>query len=215
MVTTRGLNVMGTTVPGNKGKQYPPEILTTDEVAAIIGLCGTRSPTGARNRALLLLLYRSGLRISEALSIRPSDLNVKEHSIRVLDGKGHKATTRGFHPSAEDALARWGDMRKRYGFKPGTPLFCTLDGGPVSPQYVRNLLHRLGARAGIEKRIHPHGLRHTYAVELEARRPVGQPDFQAPGPFVHCGHGQVPGSPVSNADAIAALEAVELPELGL
>ena len=48
-----------------------------------------------------------------------------------------------------------------------TRLFCTLDGAPVSDDYVRGLLRRLGAKAGIDKRVHPHGLRHTFAVELE------------------------------------------------
>jgi integrase/recombinase XerD len=46
-------------------------------------------------------------------------------------------------------------------------LFCTLDGEPVDPRYVRAMLQRAARRAGIEKRVHPHGLRHTHAKELE------------------------------------------------
>jgi len=45
-------------------------------------------------------------------------------------------------------------------------VFCTLAGGPVRADYVRNMLRRLAGRAGVEKRVHPHGFRHTYAVEL-------------------------------------------------
>lgn len=150
----------------NSGRRFPPEVLTTAEAGALIGACSPRSPTGIRNRALIWMLYRSGLRISEALALRPSDVDLSRHSARILHGKGDKATTRGFHPSADDALARWADTRKALGIKAG-PLFCTLDGGALRAAYVRNLLHRLGGQAGIDKRVHPHGLRHTYAAELE------------------------------------------------
>jgi len=150
----------------NAGRRFPPEVLTTTEVGALIGACSHRSPTGIRNRAIIWLLYRSGLRISEALALRPADVDIARHSARILHGKGDKATTRGFHPSADDALARWLDTRKALGLK-GGPLFCTLDGGPLRAAYVRNLLHRLAGQAGIDKRVHPHGLRHTYAAELE------------------------------------------------
>jgi hypothetical protein len=73
----------------------PAEVLTPAEVAAIIGQCSASSRTGIRNPALLTLLYRSGLRVSEALALKPSDINLAPHSVRVLNGKGGKATTRG------------------------------------------------------------------------------------------------------------------------
>ena len=149
----------------NSGARYPAEVLTPDEVAALIAQCSTRGRTGIRNRALLTMLYRSGLRISEALALKVSDVNMDRHSCRVLHGKGDKATTRFFHPSATDALARWMDTRKAMGIH-GGPLFCTLAGGPVHEQQVRNLVKRLALKAGIDKRVHPHGLRHTFADEL-------------------------------------------------
>jgi hypothetical protein len=77
-----------------------------------------------------------------ALALKPSDVSLAAHSVRVLNGKGSKATTRGFHPSADDTLARWLDTRKALGLRNG-PLFCTLAGRPLHPQYVRNLLGRL------------------------------------------------------------------------
>ena len=96
-----------------------------------------------------------------------------KHTVRLLDTKAGKPQTRGFHPSADDALARWIDTRRelaaRNGWRNGK-LFCTLDGEPVSDDYVRVLLRRLAAKAGIDKRVHPHGLRHTFAVELRGRR---------------------------------------------
>jgi site-specific recombinase XerD len=197
--------------PPNKGRKYPAEVLTADEVAAVIGQCSPKAPTGIRNRALLTLLYRSGLRVSEALALRASDVNLTAHTVRVLHGKGGRATTRGFHPSATDALARWLDIRRQLGGR--GPLFCTLAGGPLSGQYVRNLLHRLGGRAGIDKRVHPHGLRHSFAWELEqAGTPVSVISALL-------GHSSIAVTArylvhLSNHQAISALEAVELPGLG-
>jgi integrase/recombinase XerD len=148
-----------------KGQTYKPEPLTAAEVRALLGQCSRRAPTGIRNRALIMLLYRSGLRISEALALKPSGVDLDAHSARVLHGKGDKATVRPLHPSADDAIMRWLDRRATLGL-PNGPLFCTLDGGPLSDRYVRDMLKRLGAKAGIDKRVHPHGLRHTYANEL-------------------------------------------------
>jgi integrase/recombinase XerD len=197
--------------PGNKGRRFPPEPLTPDEVAAIIGECSPRSRTGIRNRALLVALYRSGLRISEALALRPADVDLKRHTFRVLHRKGDKATVRGFHPSADDALARWMDARKGLGPLNG-PLFCTLDGGALSDRYVRNLLHRLADRVGVEKRVHPHGLRHTFADELRA---AGMEVLKI---SKLLGHSSIAVTNryldhLTNDQAVAALEAVDLPEL--
>ena len=197
--------------PPNKGRKYPAEVLTAGEVAAVIGRCSPKAPTGIRNRALLMLLYRSGLRVSEALALRPADVNLTAHTVRVLHGKGDKATTRGFHPSATDALARWLDARRQLGGR--GPLFCTLQGGPLSGQYVRNLLHRLGGRAGIDKRVHPHGLRHTFAWELEQ---AGVPVTVI---SALLGHSSVAVTArylnhLSNHQAVTALAAAELPGLG-
>jgi site-specific recombinase XerD len=184
------------TPPGHPSPYFedtlPAELLTPGEIAAIIRGCSSRSHSGIRNRALLTLLYRSGIRISEALGaparpvrhfrahdgtvriqaarpaippLRLADVDQGERTIRVLHGKGNKATTRHYHESADDTLARWIDTRKAMGLR-GGPLFCTLGGDPLQAQYVRGLLKRLAAEAGIDKRVHPHGFRHTFAVEL-------------------------------------------------
>ena len=161
----------------NKGEKYPAEVLTPGELAALIAQCSRRAPTGIRNRAMIMLLSRSGLRVSEMLGdptsgrkkspMRAASVDFGSHSIRVLDPKSGHPQTRGFHPSVDDALLRWVETRKQLGLaKNGAPLFCTLDGEPVSRQYMTQMLKRLAARAGIDKRVHPHGLRHTFAVQL-------------------------------------------------
>jgi len=65
-------------------------------------------------------------------------------------------------------VSQWVDRRKALGLNGRQVLICTLKGGPVHPTYVRVLLRRLAEKAGIEKRVHPHGLRHTHAAELAA-----------------------------------------------
>ncbi len=152
----------------NKGKRLPPEPLTPEEVTRLLRAPSTRAPTGVRNRALLVVLYRAGLRISEALALRPKDLDRARGTLRVLHGKGDKSRTVGMDPDAFAALERWLDRRAFLGVKGSAPIFCTLAGEQVSTAYVRAMLPRLRKRAGIEKRVHAHGLRHTLASELRA-----------------------------------------------
>ena len=77
----------------NKGKKFPPDPLTPHEAQAIIYAC-PQNKTGIRNRALLTLMYRSGLRVGEALSLRPSSIDFTTHSIRLLYTKNGQAQTR-------------------------------------------------------------------------------------------------------------------------
>jgi site-specific recombinase XerD len=84
----------------------------------------------------------------------------------VLHGKGDRRRTVGVDPGAQAIVSRWIDRRKRLRPPRSAPLFCTLDGNRLHPSYVRTLLPRLAGKAGVEKRVHPHGLRHTMAFEL-------------------------------------------------
>ena len=155
-------------IPSNKGKRLPPEVLTREEVNALIGACSKRAPTGIRNRALLAVLYRGQLRIGEALALKPKDLDRTAGTVRVLHGKGDKSRTVGLDEGAWALLELWLQCRQKIGLAARHPLFCTLKGEPLLPSYCRSLLARLARKAGIEKRVHPHGLRHTGAAELRA-----------------------------------------------
>lgn len=159
--------------PANKGQTYPAEILTPDEVSALFRACSGRAPTGIRNRALLTVLYRSGLRISEALALYPKDVDRAAGTLRVLHGKGNRARTVGMDAASFSAIERWLDRRKELGLKARSPLFCTLRGQRIQTSYIRHLMKRLAEKAGIEKRVHAHGLRHTLAAELaQERKPM-------------------------------------------
>jgi len=149
-------------------RRLPPEILTDDEVCAMMRACGRYAPTGVRNRALIAMLYRTGLRINEALHLYPKDLNLADGSVRVLNGKGGKSRTVGLDPGATAIIERWLDARSRLGLGGRCPIFCTLRGEPMADAYIRVMLKRLAARAGIDKRVHAHGLRHTHAAQLRA-----------------------------------------------
>lgn len=132
----------------------------------MIAACSNRAPTGIRNRALLVVLYRGGLRVSEALALKPKDVDAAAGTITVLHGKGDRRRTVGLDPGAFAVVARWLERRGALGITGRQPLFCTLEGKRLQSSYVRTLLPRLAAKAGVDKRVHPHGLRHTHAAEL-------------------------------------------------
>src|SRR5437764_96559 len=123
----------------NKGRTFKPEPLTTDEMNRLIAACGRRCPTGLRNRALIVMLWRAGLRVSEALALMPKDIDHAAGSIAILHGKGDKARTVGIDQQALAVLARWLDERAKLGINGRQPVFCTLDGQPVAAAYVRAL----------------------------------------------------------------------------
>ncbi len=151
--------------PGhNAGRKLPAEPLSGAEVDALLAAFN-KGPTGRRNAALVALLYRGGLRIGEALALRPSDLDDATGTVRVRHGKGDKARTVGLDPGAFAVVARWLDARRKLGLRNGQ-LLCTPRGAPWSPQAAREALYRAARKAGLEKRVHPHGLRHSHAAEL-------------------------------------------------
>jgi len=147
-------------------RRRPPEVLNEAEAIALLKACSTRAPTGVRNRALIAVLWRCGLRISEALSLELRDVDLQAGTVRVRHGKGDRSRTVGLNEQTTALLARWLDRRKKIGPGARAPIFCTLQGGRLDSSYVRRLLPRLAAKAGIDRRVHAHGLRHTYASEL-------------------------------------------------
>ena len=120
--------------PRKARAEQPAQVLTPAEIQALMARAlGSTAPseqaaTGIRNKALIMMLYRSGLRISEALSIRPGDIDHEARSIRVLKTKSGQPQTRYYHRTAEDALARWLDVRKGLGINGRAEAFCTTSG---------------------------------------------------------------------------------------
>jgi len=147
-------------------RRRPPEVLSEAEAIALLKACSTRAPTGVRNRALIAVLWRCGLRISEALSLELRDVDLEAGTVRVRHGKGDRSRTVGIDEQTAALLARWLDRRRQLSPGARAPIFCTLAGRRLDTSYVRRLLPRLARKAGIDRRVHAHGLRHTHAAEL-------------------------------------------------
>jgi integrase/recombinase XerD len=140
-------------------KRRLPRSLTAEECRALLVQPSARYPTGVRNRALMATMLHAGLRCSEALSLRPADIDLSRFLIRVVADKGDKDRTVPIDPTLEVYLREW-----RYRRPSGSRFFSTLKGKPLDTRYVRRMVHRYGAQAGIAAGVHPHLLRHTCAT---------------------------------------------------
>ena len=149
-------------------RRWAVEVLSDAEARALIDAVGGPPFARARNRALLGLLYRAGLRLGEALALRPKDLDAAGGSIRVNFGKGGRSRTVGVDPGAFGLVDAWLAERAALGVGVDAPLFCSRSGRAVTAAYVRRLLPELARRAGVQKRVHAHGFRHTHAAQLRA-----------------------------------------------
>lgn len=168
--------------PTNAGRKLPPEPLTAVEVGQLLAAASNRSSSGIRLRAMIGVLYGSGLRLAEALDLYPRDVDTQAGIIRVREGKGRKSGTSGIDPQGAALLDRWMDRRRALKMTTRHPVFALYEvgklGQPMDPRYVRTALARLADRAGITKRVHPHGLRHSLAFDL-AQRGVPMHQIQA------------------------------------
>ncbi|MBC7834172.1 MAG: tyrosine-type recombinase/integrase [Phycisphaerales bacterium] len=142
------------------------EVLNDREASALLEACHPTLATGLRNRALIAVLYRAGLRITEALELRPKDVDDERGCIRVLRGKGGRQRTVGVDAGALEIIQAWAVARAVLGVDGRSPLLCTVYGTRLTDAYVRRLLPKLADKAGIAKRVHAHGLRHTMAAQL-------------------------------------------------
>lgn len=156
--------------PANYGLKYPAEILTPAEIGRLMQACARRGPSGVRNRALIVVLWRGGLRAGEALELELRDVDAAAGTLTIRHGKGNRRRVVGLDPPAFVVLEHWIEVRRKLGVPRGAKVFCSITapniGRPLSGSYWREAIKKLGVKAGIEKRVHSHGLRHTHAVEL-------------------------------------------------
>ncbi len=149
-----------------KGRRFPPDPPTVEETIKLLRACGN-DPIGWRLRALIIVLWRAGLRISEALSLTDSDLDRESGTVFVRYGKGGRSDLVGIDDWVWPYLDPWLEHRRTL---PPGPLFC-IAAGPTAGQdwaatNVRAALRRLAKKAEVRKRIAPHQFRHALAVEL-------------------------------------------------
>lgn len=156
--------------PCNKGMRYPADPPTIDEIVAVMRHTGD-DRHGFRLRAMIVVLWRAGLRIREALELIEHDLDQRRGSILVRRGKGGRRREVGMDDWGWEQLRPWLQARTQL---PVGPLFCIIDGPtrgrPWSGAAVRTELRRVAARAGVRRRFAPHQLRHAHAHALELAR---------------------------------------------
>jgi site-specific recombinase XerD len=152
--------------PRNKGQLYPADPPTVEEIIAVM----RRAPDdrhGARLRALIVVLWRAGLRVQEALALGERDLDPRRGSLLVRHGKGGRRREIGMDAWGWEQLSPWLGARVEL---PVGPLFCIIDGPTRGRSWssagVRVEFRRLAAQAGVRRRFAPHQLRHAHAVEL-------------------------------------------------
>lgn len=154
--------------PRNKGLRYPADPPRTEEIVAVMREAGSGS-YGLRARGLIVVLWRAGLRISEALALREADLQ-NRGSLIVRRGKGGKWREVGMDDWAWVQLRPWLERRVEL---PVGPLFCVLAGATKgrawSATAAREELRVLARSAGVRRRFAPHQLRHAHAVRWRAK----------------------------------------------
>lgn len=155
-------------------------VLEEADIRLLLATFSRRGSCAIRDRALVLLLWRTGLRITEALSLEVRDLTLDgaTPTLKVRNGKFGKQRVVGIHQEAVQSLERWLEVRVDLGLSRFRPIFCTLSrnnrGHQLSAGHVREMLSHRAKKAGISGRVHPHAFRATLAVEL-AREGVPLP----------------------------------------
>jgi site-specific recombinase XerD len=152
--------------PRNKGRRYPPDPPAVEEIVAVVR-CAGESSFGLRTRALIVVLWRAGLRISEALALAESDLDLDRGALLVRRGKGGKRREVGMDAWAWQHLQHWLDVRVEL---PVGALLCIISGRTADRSWAapaaRCCLRQLAVQAGVRRRFAPHQLRHAHAVEM-------------------------------------------------
>ncbi len=145
-----------------------PEYLTIDEIELLIAQIDLSSSQGERNKAIIETLYGCGLRVSELINMRVSDLHLKEGIISVT-GKGDKQRLVPLGSMAEKQITTYlKQIRVHVTSKKGSEdiLFLNNRGDMLSRQMVFLVVKELVQKAGIKKRVSPHTFRHSYATHL-------------------------------------------------
>ena len=144
-----------------------PDILSLDEVEQLLAQPDIVTPRGQRDCAMLELLYATGLRVSEMVGLRVLDVNLEAGYVRTL-GKGEKERLVPFGEKALQAVRGYLSYGRPALLKEGHPphLFLNFRGKPLTRQGFWKIVRNYGMAARINKRITPHGLRHSFASHL-------------------------------------------------
>jgi site-specific recombinase XerD len=152
--------------PRNKGLRYPADPPRVEEIIAVMRTAGD-DRHGRRLRGLIVILWRAGLRIQEALTLAEANLDHRRGALLVRRGKGGRRREVGMDAWAWDELQPWLELRIAL---PVGPLFCVINGPTRGRQWssaaARADLGRTAQAARVRRRFTPHQLRHAHAVEM-------------------------------------------------
>uniref|UniRef100_A0A7C4AIV3 Tyrosine recombinase XerC n=1 Tax=Thermodesulfovibrio aggregans TaxID=86166 RepID=A0A7C4AIV3_9BACT len=157
-------------VPSIRANRTLPKFLTVDDAFRIVEAPSEDSFTVQRDRAILEILYGSGIRVSELCGLNLDDIDLREGLIKVR-GKGNKERIVPVGEKAKEALKKYLAIRQILRIKKKliaeeTPLFINNRGKRISTRHVRRIVDRYAKAAGMLERIGPHTLRHTFASHL-------------------------------------------------
>ena len=141
-------------------KNKLPVILEPEEAQILLKQPSKRYPTGLRNKTIMSLMLHCGLRLSEVTNLRPGNINLTKGKLRVESGKGKKDRDLAIPDYLTDLLDTWRNIRPKSNY-----FFSTLKGKKLSGRYIQFMVKRYVLKAGIDKDVTPHTLRHSYATE--------------------------------------------------
>ncbi|WP_264737187.1 tyrosine recombinase XerC [Cytobacillus firmus] len=153
-----------------KAQKKLPEFFYEEEMKQLFDACEASTPLGQRNKALLELLYATGIRVSECSQIRLKDLDMYLSTVLVR-GKGSKERYVPFGSFAQDALDTYINRGRKELLSNGNVqdnLFLNARGGPLTARGIRTILDKIIEKSSLSGKIHPHMLRHTFATHLMA-----------------------------------------------
>ncbi len=155
-------------ISSSRGGRDLPDVLTIEEVEAIIEAAGRLGKQGVRNRAIFEVLYGCGLRVTELTSLRLDDLFVKEELIRVVAGKGKRHRWVPINRHALGALQEWLEERAEMEIDPNYAdhLFVSYQGRNLSRIMIFKIVRKAALMAGVTKELSPHSFRHSFATHL-------------------------------------------------
>jgi integrase/recombinase XerC len=153
-------------VRGPRRERRLPDFLRQPQIETLICAADGDKPNELRDRAVLELLYGSGLRVSEVVGTDVSDVDLSERAVRVL-GKGSKERVVLMGKPAAQAVDRYlQEGRPRLAAGAEAALLLNRDGGRLSQRAVQTMVRKYAMAAGLERSVHPHLLRHTFATHL-------------------------------------------------
>jgi len=155
----------------NSRRKKLPVVLEPEEVGKLLSIPNKRYITGIRNKAILAIMANMGLRVSEVVNLKPGDLNLTKRKLRVVNGKGGVDRDLIIPEYTAEILREWKKSKPKNSRHFFTTIkdksggqFASSKGSQLSVRYIQFMVKRYGERAGINKDITPHTLRHTFAT---------------------------------------------------